>query len=206
MTRQFSPKLQSKPAAATKLRPFYYMKKTTAVSYLIVSTLCQLPSVAFPHDGLLAKSPAPVISTTWRNWSAQRWDRFSHTLALIESGDNPKAVGDEGRSLGLYQFKRGTWNDTSKEMIARGLKATPWRQGAVDVWISNHYAKMHLENCAYVITEHFGYVTEQWLYLAWNCGLTRVLKTHGNMHRLPAESLKRAAGFSRTIIYVVRPN
>lgn len=181
------------------------MKKTTAVSYLIVSTLCQLPPVAFPHDGLLAKSPAPVTSTTWRSWGDRRWAIFSAHLARVESSNIRSAVGDEGRSLGLYQFKRGTWNDVTKELTARGMSTISWRKGAVDPNWATYYASVHLENCAYVITEHFGYVTEQWLYLAWNCGLTRVLKTHGNMNRLPAESLKRATGFSRTIIYVVRP-
>ncbi len=38
-------------------------------------------------------------------------DRLLDAIAVVESGDNPGAVGDHGRALGVYQIHRSYWTE-----------------------------------------------------------------------------------------------
>jgi soluble lytic murein transglycosylase-like protein len=41
-------------------------------------------------------------------------DQLLDAIALVESRSNPKAVGDSGRALGLYQIHRRYWIDGTR--------------------------------------------------------------------------------------------
>ena len=41
-------------------------------------------------------------------------DKLLAALATIESSNNPKAVGDNGKAIGVYQIHRVYWEDASQ--------------------------------------------------------------------------------------------
>ena len=69
---------------------------------------------------------------------------FLDKLAVIESGGNPQAIGDKGRSLGAYQLSEAAWCDVNGERKAKGLKLYPWKY-AHHPYISKIYAREYLQ-------------------------------------------------------------
>lgn len=49
-------------------------------------------------------------------------------ICFLESSFNPAAVGDEGKSVGAWQFKKHTWN---RVRTAMGLDTTDYRDNFV---------------------------------------------------------------------------
>mgnify|MGYP001580513994 FL=1 len=43
--------------------------------------------------------------------SAEIPDNFFKALGQVESGQNPKAIGDNGRSIGIFQIQKARWLD-----------------------------------------------------------------------------------------------
>ncbi|MCL5280872.1 MAG: transglycosylase SLT domain-containing protein [Planctomycetes bacterium] len=50
-------------------------------------------------------------------------DRLLDAIAVVESRDNPGAVGDHGRALGVYQIHRSYWAEGT------GLLGVTWKYG-----------------------------------------------------------------------------
>lgn len=42
-------------------------------------------------------------------WQEDPMDRLLNAIAVVESRDNPGAMGDQGRAIGVYQIHRSYW-------------------------------------------------------------------------------------------------
>lgn len=59
---------------------------------------------------LCFSSPAPSDDSA----STDSIDRLLDAIAEIESGNDPRAIGDKGKALGTYQIHRSYWKDGTR--------------------------------------------------------------------------------------------
>ena len=111
------------------------------------------------------------------NYEAQR-DSFLSAVALVETGNNPRAVGSKGER-GLYQFTRATWKQHTKLSHYK----------AHDPSYSQVIAKKHYD-WLYSNLSLKGYPpSPYWLAVAWNTGLKRT--TSGRFPRVSRRYAER---------------
>ena len=67
-------------------------------------------------------------------------EEFLDKLALLESGNNPNAIGDGGKSRGLFQMKLEAWLEVSEYFQSIGLTVHPFSQ-AFNPVVSRQYAR-----------------------------------------------------------------
>ncbi len=130
-------------------------------------------------------------------------ERFLDTLERVESGRDAGAVGDQGRSLGSYQFKAVAWAQVNKLRSFRG-KVEGYRLGrAVEPYssatnraVARVYAREYLGWLE-------GYLTKALkrrpsggeLYAVWNLGPSGFRKRGYEVGRCPAWVRKAAERF-----------
>jgi len=95
-------------------------------------------------------------------------------LALIESGDNPKARGDldspDGPALGPYQIHQHAWNQISDWRAKHSLEVRPYHT-ATDPHSSKYYALSFLTWIqAEFIEHHHALPNPQLLYACYSLG------------------------------------
>jgi hypothetical protein len=95
-------------------------------------------------------------------------------LALIESGDNPKARGDvdspDGPALGPYQIHQHAWNQISDWRAKHGLDVRPYHT-ATDPQSSKYYALSFLTWIqAEFLEHHHALPSPQLLYACYSLG------------------------------------
>ncbi len=70
--------------------------------------------------------------------------QFLAVLAEIESGNNPKAVGDNGKAIGLYQIHRAYWTDATQygkvSWDYPQVAYDPAKSKQVVIWYLSRYA------------------------------------------------------------------
>lgn len=95
--------------------------------------------------------------------------RFLQAVALVESGANPKAVGDGSRAVGAWQMHIAAWIDSNNWLRAKGRKTVSrarWREPAVQREAAYAYLQVCKERLA-----GGGYeVTPRNIALVWNMG------------------------------------
>lgn len=64
---------------------------------------------------------------------------FLSKVEAIESNGRANAIGDNGRSVGLFQFSRAAWADCSKIRQKQGLSVYPY-SNATNAYIARLYA------------------------------------------------------------------
>ena len=90
----------------------------------------------------------------------------------IESGGNPKAVGDGGKARGLFQFHKEAWEDTTKLRKADNLPVYPFTKATND-WVAREYARTWITHIHARLSAKIGrpaMAHETWL--AFNLGMT----------------------------------
>ena len=108
---------------------------------------------------------------------------FLNKLAQIESDNNPTAVGDSSKALGIYQMHKGAWDDACKR---NGVKWEFNRTNAFDVGRSTMVVRWHLAWLAERLEAHGYQVTPMRLYMCYNLGLTGALKLNLQPNNKPA--------------------
>ena len=67
-----------------------------------------------------------------------------HAVAMVESNNNHRAVGDQGKANGAFQMWKPAWSDCSRWLKKNGFKTTPYEKGVNDPTISHQYCKIYL--------------------------------------------------------------
>lgn len=94
-------------------------------------------------------------------------------IARIESNNNPSAIGDNGKSRGMFQMTEAAWIDVSAIRKAKGLPVYPWATGAHDARISRQYAADYLSILRNRLTRALNRApSNAELYAAYSHGMT----------------------------------
>lgn len=96
---------------------------------------------------------------------------FLDAMECIESGMDARAVGDQGRSRGSYQFKAVAWAQVNSFRAAEGLAAVPYLRGATNRVTARLFAECYLR----WLESHLAVALRRSpsrpeLYAAWNLG------------------------------------
>jgi membrane-bound lytic murein transglycosylase MltF len=92
-------------------------------------------------------------------------------VAMVESSNNPQAVGDSGKARGLYQMHEPAWKQVSIERAKAGLKVWSWAY-AHDPYVSGIYAEAYLKWLSNGLEKRLGRKPAEWeVYAAYNRGL-----------------------------------
>lgn len=117
-------------------------------------------------------------------------------LADLESYGGKYLVGDGGASRGWYHMGKAAWNDTTKRRKELKLEVRSWRDGTSTKYWCDVYAKDHLAWLESELSRGLGRrPSEALLYCAWNAGLARVLRSEGDIRKLPLDTQDNAKLF-----------
>jgi len=127
---------------------------------------------------------------------------FLPRLAAIESSGNPNAVGDKGKSLGMYQISNDAWRD-----------GTDWvRLNIPDylcIYLDDHLGKNYKKECMdadkskWIATFYLMYLADRMqknkhpvnmksLYMAYNCGYSKAQSFNFDMTHFAISDKRRA--------------
>ena len=67
-----------------------------------------------------------------------------HAVAMVESNNNHRAVGDQGKANGAFQMWKPAWTDCSRWLKKNGFKTTSYEKGVNDPNVSHQYCKIYL--------------------------------------------------------------
>jgi len=76
---------------------------------------------------LIAIAAAPLLAE-------QGAPKILRAIAMVESGEDPLAVGDSGKALGAWQIHAAAWQDANDFRAAQGLPRlarSRWREAGV---------------------------------------------------------------------------
>lgn len=116
--------------------------------------------------------------------------RMLQAIALVESGANPNAIGDNGNARGAWQMHRAAWVDANRYRKIKGLKSYGWtmwpeveaqRESALGyIWLlQDRFASDGVDN-----------PDPRSLYLAYSMGYVGYKRAKGNE---PVSKLDAAA-------------
>lgn len=98
-------------------------------------------------------------------------ENFLDAMEQVESGMDARAVGDQGRSRGSFQFKAVAWSQVNSLRAARGLAGVDYLRGCTSRVTARLYAVEYLRwlesNLAAALRRS---PSRPELYAAWNLG------------------------------------
>lgn len=107
-------------------------------------------------------------------------------IALIESSGGKYLVGDNGRSLGVYQMGKLAWKDATEYRKRHGLPVWSYHQGVMHPERSRAYAKCYLKVLEDRLHRLMGRPpTKAHIYSAYNWGLSNLKKVDFDLNRIP---------------------
>lgn len=111
-------------------------------------------------------------------------------VAMVESSNNPKAVGDGGKALGMYQLHKPAWEQISEQRKKAGLETWSWSY-ALDKDISAIYASAYMDWLSNSLKVKLKREPAPWeVYAAYNRGLGGFAKVNYNFSSLPSHTQK----------------
>ena len=113
-------------------------------------------------------------------------DKIMQAIGLVESGNNPNALGDHYTAFGKYQQHVASWHDANTQLKAEGHRTWPlssWRSSAAQEaigyaylrWLRNRFSSEGIIN-----------PTPEQIALAWNLGFDGAKKLSFNPINAPA--------------------
>ena len=118
--------------------------------------------------------------------------KLIHAVAMVESNNNHRAVGDQGKANGAFQMWKPAWKDCSAWLKKHGLKATPYSKGVNDPNISHQYCKIYLHLLRQQLMAAMDRdVTAADLYAAYTLGFTGYKRRGFSLRHTP-ETTQRA--------------
>lgn len=120
--------------------------------------------------------------------------KLIHAVALVESNNNPRAVGDQGKANGAFQMWKPAWQDCSRWLEKNGFKSTPYAKGVNDPNISHQYCKIYLSLLHRQLSRDMKRdVTAADLYAAYNLGFTGYKRRGFDLSRVPSTTQRAIA-------------
>ena len=125
---------------------------------------------------------------------------FLPRLAAIESSGNPNAVGDKGKSLGMYQISKEAWRDGTDWIRLNAHSLSIHLQP-----LGNNYKKecMDADKAKWIATFYLMYLADRMsrnkhpvnmktLYMAYNCGYSKAQSFNFDMTHFAISDKRRA--------------
>jgi hypothetical protein len=126
---------------------------------------------------------------------------FLPRLAAIESSGNPNAVGDKGKSLGMYQISKEAWRDatdwvrlTAPEHLCVFFEplGKDYKKECMDPDKARWIATFYLMYLADRMKKHGYDVNGKSLYMAYNCGYSKAESFQFDMTHFAISDKRRA--------------
>ena len=120
--------------------------------------------------------------------------KLIHAVAMVESNNNHRAVGDQGKANGAFQMWKPAWADCSAWLKRNGFKATSYERGVNDPNISHQYCKIYLRLLHNQLDRAMSRdVTAADLYAAYNLGFTGYKRRGFSLRHTPATTQRAIA-------------
>lgn len=153
---------------------------------LMVLVIILVAAIAARGEGVQPASPSTLIT-----------ERFLDALEEVESGRDAGAVGDQGRSLGSYQFKAVAWAQVNTLRAAQGLETRTYLFYATHRVTARLYAREYLGWLeSYMTRALHRSPTRPELYAVWNLGPAGFRARGFELRRCPAHVRKVGERFN----------
>lgn len=163
--------------------PLRSLEKKPMKTYLIKVLFLVIPSLALP---------------------AVDFNRLTDAVAIAESNNDSKAVGDGGKARGAYQMWEIAWQQTTIERRKEGKQVYHFVY-AHDAFVSREYAKSYLEWCARVMEKRLGRPATPWeVYACYARGIGNFEDINYKYTQLPVRT-KKAIGKIYTALQLPLP-
>lgn len=121
-------------------------------------------------------------------------ERLLDAIRFAESSNGRMLRGDDGRSLGPYQFGEAAWVETSFWRAQHGKRVYPYEARVFDESVARSYALDWLRMLRRDFVNIAGREpTVLELYLCYNLGFGKFRSLGFNKHRVNRRSISRAA-------------
>jgi hypothetical protein len=116
--------------------------------------------------------------------------RFLQAVALVESGANPRALGDKNRARGAWQMHKAAWIDSYKWRKAAGERAWNWGDWQ-NVTAQREMAQGYIQYLQHNFSLHKIEPNPARIYIAYNIGFSGYIKE--------SESAVKSARWNRAV-------
>ena len=124
--------------------------------------------------------------------------KLIHAVAMVESNNNHRAVGDQGKANGAFQMWKPAWQDCSKWLKRNGFKTTTYEKGVNDPTISHQYCKIYLSILNSQLRRSIGREpSAAELYAAFNLGFTGFKRRGFDISKTPSITQRAAVKLNR---------
>tara|TARA_E500000081_G_C6107452_1_gene340841 strand:+ start:52 stop:666 length:615 start_codon:yes stop_codon:yes gene_type:complete len=124
--------------------------------------------------------------------------KLIHAVAMVESNNNHRAVGDQGKANGAFQMWKPAWQDCSKWLKKSGFKTTPYEKGVNDPTISHQYCKIYLSILNGQLRRAIGREpSAAEIYAAYNLGYTGFKRRGFDISKTPSITQRAAVKLNR---------
>ena len=124
--------------------------------------------------------------------------KLIHAVAMVESNNNHRAVGDQGKANGAFQMWKPAWQDCSKWLKRNGFKTTSYEKGVNDPTISHQYCKVYLSILNSQLRRSIGREpSAAELYAAYNLGFTGFKRRGFDISKTPSITQRAAVKLNR---------
>ena len=115
-------------------------------------------------------------------------ESYLDKVAMIESSNNPKAIGDDGKARGAFQIHKAAWQEAQKKNPSIG----DYESGSFNTQSSRLAAKTYLTILSARFEKRTGRKpSDAELYAVWNCGLGSFFSKHkGDLNKVPITTKK----------------
>lgn len=124
--------------------------------------------------------------------------KLINAVAMVESNNNHRAVGDQGKANGAFQMWKAAWQDCSKWLKRNGFKTTTYEKGVNDPTISHQYCKIYLSILNSQLRRSIGREpSAAELYAAYNLGFTGFKRRGFDISKTPSITQRAAVKLNR---------
>lgn len=117
------------------------------------------------------------------------WNRILDGIALVESGNNHRAIGDGGKARGAFQFHRAAWAESTR--LPYSAASTDAARAVAYCYLTNLHSRL--------VTATGTNPTVEQLYAAWNLGFAGFRRRDFLLSKCPAVTQRAAAKLRRYI-------
>ena len=113
--------------------------------------------------------------------------KLIHAVAMVESNNNHRAVGDQGKANGAFQMWKPAWTDSSRWLKRNGFKTTPYEKGVNDPQVAHGYCRTYLSIIHGQLKKKMGREPNAAeLYAAYNLGVRGFERRDFDLAKTPA--------------------
>jgi len=126
-------------------------------------------------------------------------DLFLQLVAQVESGDDANAIGDRGKSHGIMQMQRQSWEDVNNYRKSVGLRTYDFKSFRLSERVNSEFGRQFIMvvQKARLRTALGRSPTFLELYAAHNLGFSGFKKRGFNLKNLPPQTRRNCSRIER---------